>query len=757
MDFGTTRPRGPFAKLQCHDPDCAIAYWGMAMANTENMERARGFIQEAVQRKEQATRREQLYIDAYHKFCQEQDDQGKKIAKKSRAKEYTQDLETIVEDFPDDIEAKAFLAVQLWMNERAELPIVSHVAINALIQDIFDKNPMHPAHHYRIHLCDSYKPQLALASSALCGPSLPGVAHMWHMPGHIYSKLHRYHDAVWQQEASARVDHAHMMRDRVMPDQIHNFAHNNEWLIRNLLKLGRVSDSLSLAKNMQELPRHPKYNTLKKGSSKYGRERLLLSLSTYRLWPELIELSQTAYYEPTQDADLAAERLRTLGLAYALDGQAQQAALMLAELESQLTKASMRIAELEPDAKPTDNAAADSQAAEATNEATERSNRRMQQRKQQTKQQRMQQRYAQPETKEDVQADASTATADSGDTKKAEANRKRREKERSDELKRLKQAKKQLEKQLATIRAAQAAAAEQWDEALRFWNDSDLDDDLLKAEWLAAAGKSDDALELVDKEIKNKPGEVLPLAIRVWLRYSAEGSSAAKESFEQLRLLASAADLETPLLARLLPLAAELQYAPDWAESVAVADDVGTRADLDSLGPFRWHPYLAPDFAIQDADGQAFEFKQLKGRPTLLIFYLGFGCLHCVEQLHEFSPRAEQFRTSGIDIVAVSTEDCQTLKKGLSDYSKPLDIPLYADPGLEMFKAYRCFDDFEQQPLHGTFLLDPSGKVLWQDISFEPFMDVDFILDESHRLLKLAGFEGQISNPLPLKSIAQGQ
>ena len=40
---------------------------------------------------------------------------------------------------------------------------------------------------------------------------------MWHMPGHIYSDLHRYADAAWQQEASARTDHAYMMRDGVLP------------------------------------------------------------------------------------------------------------------------------------------------------------------------------------------------------------------------------------------------------------------------------------------------------------------------------------------------------------------------------------------------------------------------------------------------------------------------------------------------------------------------------------------------------------
>ena len=48
-----------------------------------------------------------------------------------------------------------------------------------------------------------------------------------------------------------------MMRDRVMPDRIHNFAHNNEWLTRNLSHAGRVERALAMAKNMIELPRCP--------------------------------------------------------------------------------------------------------------------------------------------------------------------------------------------------------------------------------------------------------------------------------------------------------------------------------------------------------------------------------------------------------------------------------------------------------------------------------------------------------------------
>jgi hypothetical protein len=39
--------------------------------------------------------------------------------------------------------------------------------------------------------------------------------------------------------------------------------------------------------------------------------------------------------------------------------------------------------------------------------------------------------------------------------------------------------------------------------------------------------------------------------------------------------------------------------------------------------------------------------------------------------------------------------------------------------------------------LHGTFVIDAHGRVVWQDISHEPFMDVDFLLKEAVRQLKL--------------------
>ena len=50
---------------------------------------------------------------------------------------------------------------------------------------------------------------------------------------------------------------------------------------------------------------------------------------------------------------------------------------------------------------------------------------------------------------------------------------------------------------------------------------------------------------------------------------------------------------------------------------------------------------------------------------------------------------------------------------------------------------YVDVDDFERMALHGTFLIDANGMVRWQDISFEPFTDLNFLLKEADRLMKL--------------------
>ena len=160
-----------FRRAALHDPSCAMAYWGMAMANTNNEKRAKGFIAEAVQRKERISEREALYIDALDAFY-------KADAKKDKERHaaYARALEKLIYKFPDDIEAKAFLGLQLWLNRSHGTEISSHLAIDALLKEVLAVEPLHPCHHYRIHLWDYEKAEFALDSSARCGQGSACVA-----------------------------------------------------------------------------------------------------------------------------------------------------------------------------------------------------------------------------------------------------------------------------------------------------------------------------------------------------------------------------------------------------------------------------------------------------------------------------------------------------------------------------------------------------------------------------------------------------
>ncbi len=707
-----------FRQVAMLDPGCPMAYWGLAMANINNESRARKFIKEArlkagiLKTKEdgessedaeaspvrEVSEREKRYIDGLAAYYS---DQVKD--KKKRAQNYTDAMEKLVLEFPDDIEAKAFLVCQLWMNQRQGLPISSHVAVNSILDQIFAAEPMHPAHHYRIHLWDYKNPDQALHSAAMGGPSLPGIAHMWHMPGHIYSRLKRYNDAAWQQEASARVDHAHMMRDWVLPDQIHNFAHNNEWLVRNLNHVGRVDDAIALAQNMISLPQHPKYNTLtKRGSAYYGRQRLLETLNRFERWQDLIDLCDTSLLPATDDPLEQLKRLRHLGRAHYRIGNDQSGAVVLQDLQKRLT-----------DLKEQKQVAVDKAVSKAKQSIS------------------------------DQQAAAERLALWLGDDFRRGLFNQLRRKNRKTIRDARQNASKKLDGQIGAVNKAiaemegyQLLASGDFKQALAKFNKAGEVDRVYCAWVQHKAGQTDKALQAARKYVDSRTNEVQPLAMLAWLQFEAGQSDDARKTFQTLQEISGSIDLHSPVFTRLSAIADELGLPEDWRTELVPPDDLGTRPDIQSLGPFRWQPVVAPDWQLTDSHGDPVSLKHYSGQPVVVIFYLGYECLHCAEQLQTFIPKVAEFQEAGIEMIAISSDDHDGLKQSIENYGQsPFPITMMADPQREVFQLYRAYDEFEDQPLHATYLIDAAGFIRWHDISYEPFMDAEFLLTESKRLL----------------------
>ena len=114
-----------------------------------------------------------------------------------------------------------------------------------------------------------------------------------------------------------------------------------------------------------------------------------------------------------------------------------------------------------------------------------------------------------------------------------------------------------------------------------------------------------------------------------------------------------------------------------------------------------------------------------------------------MQQLETFGKEYEALKKLNVETVAIDTDDLAAAKalKNNKDGIK-FPMPIVADPKLALFKRYRAYDDFENQPLHGTFLIDAQGKVRFQRMSADPFLDVEFIKSEAARVNRMLG-QGQ--------------
>ncbi len=681
-----------FRQVRHLDPTCIMAYWGLAMANVNNDKRAKEFIEEAKDLLESSKLKdhEKRYLKALYQFYH-----GGEKDNQKRHRQLLREYERIALDFPDDIEARAFAAYQIWANSRKGNPISSHLATDALIRQVLEKEPMHPVHHYQIHLWDYENADIALTSAARCGQAAPGIAHMWHMPGHIYSKTHRYHDAVFQQEASARVDHAHMMRDRVMPHRIHNYAHNNGWCVENLAFIGQIEDAKALALNLIELPRPAKFKKLGdkefydagRTSFREGRKRLWTLLNDFALWEDLLQLTETKALMPTDDPLMQAEWHWHRGVAHAYLEHFEAVQTEVEALETMLT-----------DLKSQQDTAGDQAESKAKEE----------------------------EKKED-------------DIKKA----------KKDARRPYDSYVKAAESYIGQLKAHVAVRKERPQEARKKLEEAKGLNAINRARLYGELANWEKAEEILKREVDRKRNPIVIKSAYIQVLNQLGRKDEMKKAFESLRHLAATADLDTPPITSLADIAKDLELPEDWRIARKESEDLIDRPNLDDLGPFRWQPTEAPDWELPKTDGTPLALSHYSNKPVLVIFYLGKQCVHCMEQLNAFAPQAPAYAEAGIEIVAVSTDTLDGLKETFKEGTEPFPFPLLSDHEHAIFKAYRAYDEFEEAPLHGTFLIDGDGLVRWQDVSFEPFMHAEWLLTECQRLLGMDSVTEPIAQFLP--------
>jgi peroxiredoxin len=253
------------------------------------------------------------------------------------------------------------------------------------------------------------------------------------------------------------------------------------------------------------------------------------------------------------------------------------------------------------------------------------------------------------------------------------------------------------------------------------------------------------AVSTAREAVRKNPDQVPPLATEVEVLHSAGKDAEAREAFRQLEQVARWADRDLPVLHRLEPIVARWKAEGTWTAPAnqpaggAGTDETGIdRVDLTTLGPLLWTPFSAEPFSKVDTTGVPWSLAAHKGKNVLLIFFLGGKCAHCMQQLQLFTKECEAFKRQNTEIVAISTDDLEATKTLAANKDGiKFAMPLLADSALGVFKLYGAYDDFENQPLHATILIDALGTVRFQRISADPFLDVEFLKIEAERVNRI--------------------
>ncbi len=214
-----------FKAAQKLDPNCAICFWGEALALGPNInvtsdgkaimspqDRLDAFerTNKAIALIEFASPKEKDFILTL-KSRYNGDVNSSRV---SLDIAYAEAMEALSSKYPDDTDAASLYAEALmntmpwnyWAEDGNPKPDTIKV-INT-IESVLDKDPNHPlAIHLYIHAVEaSSDPGRAEEAADRLADLVPGAGHLVHMPSHIYWRVGRYEDASLANIAAAKVD-----------------------------------------------------------------------------------------------------------------------------------------------------------------------------------------------------------------------------------------------------------------------------------------------------------------------------------------------------------------------------------------------------------------------------------------------------------------------------------------------------------------------------------------------------------------------
>jgi tetratricopeptide (TPR) repeat protein len=252
-----------FAEAIRHDPDAAMAYWGIAYAlgpninapmDHEQERRAYEAVQTARAKAAHVTPRERAYIEALAVRYSIAPDADRPTLDRA----YAENMGGLYREDPTDADAATMFAEALmnvrpwdyWTHDGHPQP--GAMEIVRVLEETIQRHPDHiGACHYYIHAVEAWQPERALPCAERLPSLAPGAGHLVHMPSHIYIRVGRYEKAVERNVHAVSADQ-HYLEERHLSGiyPIAYYPHNIHFLWTALIMQGRSADALKSAHDL---------------------------------------------------------------------------------------------------------------------------------------------------------------------------------------------------------------------------------------------------------------------------------------------------------------------------------------------------------------------------------------------------------------------------------------------------------------------------------------------------------------------------
>jgi hypothetical protein len=231
------------------DPECAIAYWGIAQSlllnpfgvpPAANLAEGLAAIQKA-QAIGAKTPRERELIDALGAFYTDYD----KLDHRTRVQAYLKAMAAVAQHYPQDDEAQIYYALALDVAASpADKTYANQLKAAAILEDIFKRQPQHPGvAHYLIHSYD-YPPiaEKGLDAATRYSKIAPTAPHAQHMPSHIFTRVGYWKESIAANSASVKAAKV----DKEYGDQLHG----QDYMVYAYLQLAQDKNARAVIDEM---------------------------------------------------------------------------------------------------------------------------------------------------------------------------------------------------------------------------------------------------------------------------------------------------------------------------------------------------------------------------------------------------------------------------------------------------------------------------------------------------------------------------